>query len=69
MFDAQKYKNQYNKASYYEVKVRLPKEKREIMEALVTTTGKSINRLFIEAVEKTHNVDLTIVESKLKQPE
>ena len=58
-FDAQKYNNEFNKKAYYEVKVRLPKSKKEVMEALTETTGKSINRIFIEAVEKQYGVDLT----------
>lgn len=67
MFDAQKYSNQYNKNNYYEVKVRLPKDKKQTMKELSERTGKSINALFVEAVEKQHGVDLTIVEEKLKQ--
>ena len=67
MSDVQKYRNKFNRENYYEVKVRLPKEKKQVMEELAETTGKSINRIFIEAVEKQHNVDLTIVEEKLKQ--
>lgn len=66
-FDATKYKSEFNKKAYYEVKVRLPKSKKEVMEELIETTGKSINRIFIEAVEKIHHVDLTIQEEKLKQ--
>ena len=66
-FNAQKYKNEFNKQSYHEVRLRIPKSKKEIVDALAETTGKSINRIFIEAVEKQHNVDLTIVEEKLKQ--
>ena len=67
MFDATKYKTQYNKEKYYNAKIKIPKEKKEVLDALVETTGKSINRLFVEAVEKQHNVDLTIVEERLKQ--
>ena len=67
MSDVQKYRNKFNRENYYEVKVRLPKEKKQVMEELAETTGKSINRIFIEAVEKQHNVDLNIVEEKLKQ--
>lgn len=67
MFDSNKYKSSYNAQNYYGIKIRLPKEKRDIIDELTKTTGKSINRIFIEAVEKQHNVDLTIVEEKLKQ--
>ena len=65
MFDSTKYKSNYNAQNYYGIKIRLPKEKRNVIDKLVETTGKSINRIFIEAVEKQHNVDLTIVEEKL----
>lgn len=68
MFNPNQYKNQYNKETYYNVKLRIPKEKKSVVEALAETTGKSINRIFIEAVEKQHHVDLTLVEEKLKQP-
>lgn len=67
MFDANQYKNQYNKDNYYSVKLRIPKEKKELIEALAKSTDKSINRLFIEAVEKQYHIDLTIIEEKLKQ--
>lgn len=67
MFDSNKYKNEYNKSNYHSIKLRLPKEKKAVIDALVETTGKSINRLFIEAVEKQHHVDLTFVEEKLEQ--
>ena len=67
MFDAQQYSNKYNRETYYEVKVRLPKEKKQVMKELSELTGKSINTIFIEAVEKQHNVDLTLVREKLEQ--
>lgn len=59
------YKNEYNKNNYFQVALRIPKEKREVLQMLVETKHKSINRLIIEAIEKQYNVDLTIVESKL----
>ena len=57
--------NEYNKNNYFKVALRIPKEKREVLQMLSETEHKSINRLIIEAVEKHYNVDLTIVESKL----
>ena len=60
-----KYKNEYNKNNYFQVAIRIPKEKKEVIEMLTETKHKSVNRLFIEAVEKQYGVDLTIVESKL----
>ena len=68
MFDPTRYKSEYNSQNYSNLKIRIPKEKKAVIDALVESTGKSINRLFIEAVEKHYKVDLTIVESKLKQP-
>lgn len=59
------YINQYNRNNYIRVGVRIPKEKKEVLDQLLETTGKSINRLFIDAVEKQYNVDLTLVMSKL----
>lgn len=66
-FDSNKYKREFEKEKYAILKVRIPKPKKEILEGLTDTTGKSINRIFVEAVEKVHNVDLTIVESELEQ--
>lgn len=61
----QEYKQKHDKETYYHIRLRIPKEKKEVIEELAETTHKSINRIFIEAVEKQHNVDLTIVEEKL----
>lgn len=66
-FDANKYKRDFNKEKYAEIKIRIPKSKKSELDALVASTGKSANRIFIDAVEKIHNVDLTIVESDLEQ--
>lgn len=68
-FDANQYKKEFNKVKYAEFKIRIPKEKKEEIDHLVRVTGKSTNRLFVEAVEKVHNVDLTLVMSELEQSE
>lgn len=65
--DVQEYRNKYNRETYYQIKVRLPKEKKEIMESLSEKTGKSINRIFIEAVEKVYRVNLTLAEDEIWQ--
>lgn len=59
------YTNKYNRENYFKVALRIPKEKKEVLQMLTETQHKSINRLIIEAIEKTYNVDLTIVESRL----
>lgn len=66
-FDATEYKKKFNRDKYAEFKIRIPKSKKDVLDGLVQTTGKSINRIFVDAVEKMHGVDLTIVESELEQ--
>ena len=60
-FDANKYRRDFEKEKYAVVKVRIPKQKKPVLDELAEATGKSINRIFIDAVEKVHGVDLTIV--------
>ena len=69
MANIQKYKNEFNKNNYKTYSFRIPKEKEEVMKMLSETQHKSINYLIINAIEKQYNVDLTIVESKLKGDE
>ena len=59
------YRSQYEKQNYYIPKIRVYKEKKEIIDAVSLKTGKSINQLFIEAFEKQYNVDLSIPVDKL----
>ena len=66
MADNKNYKNQFEKDSYYKIVLRIPKEKKPVIQMLSETQHKSINYLIINAIEKQYNVDLTIVESKLK---
>lgn len=63
IFDQAEYIRQYKKDHYYQFKVNIPKEKKIILEALSETTHKSINRLFIEAVERQYGVKLTFTEN------
>ena len=64
-FDFNAYKKQYNKDNYTELKIRIPKGKRHIIDDLSERTGKSINRIFIEAVERHYHVNLTFDLDKL----
>lgn len=64
-FNQKEYVNKYLRENYYKPTVRVPKEKKEVIEQVSERTGKSISLLFTEAFEKQYNVDLTIVESKL----
>lgn len=57
------------KDNYYTAKVQVPKEKKEVLQELSKATGKSINRLFIDAIEKQYNVDLTLTDKRMGQSE
>ena len=62
----QEYKNNYERENYYKPTIRIPKEKKAVIDAVSLKLGKSISLLFVEAFERQYKVDLTIVESKLK---
>lgn len=66
MASKQEYKNNYERENYYKPTIRIPKEKKATIDAVVLKQGKSISQLFVEAFERQYKVDLTIVESKLK---
>ncbi len=68
-FNVKEYKAKFEKEKYYKPTIRVPKEKKAIVDDVVLKTGKSLSLLFIEAFEKQYNVDLTIVESKLTDSE
>lgn len=61
------YKKAHDKESYYHIRLRVPKEKKAVVDELIETTGKSINRIFIEAVEKVYRVNLTLAEDEIWQ--
>ena len=61
------YVQSWVKDNYYTAKVQIPKEKKEVLQELAQATGKSINRLFIDAVEKQYHVDLTFTDKRLGQ--
>lgn len=59
--DESKYKktNEYNKDHYFKLAIRIPKSKRDALDELSQKLGKSINSLFIEAVEAQYGIDIT----------
>lgn len=59
------YINKYNRDNYYTITLRVPKEKKEVIDAIVLKTDKSKNQLFIEAFEKQYKTDLSIPVDKL----
>lgn len=56
-----KYKkiNEYNKDHYFKLAIRIPKSKRDELDVLSQKLGKSVNALFIEAVEAQYGIDIT----------
>ena len=55
----QKYLNNYLKENYFKPTIRIPKDKRDVLEQVSKERGKSINQLLIEAFEKQYRVDIS----------
>lgn len=53
------YQNEYNKENYFKVALRIPKEKKEMLQELAKLEKVSVNKLIINAVEKFYGVDLS----------
>lgn len=58
-FDQVAYNNEYNKRAYEEIKIRVPKGKKNLLKEYAKKTGKSVNAIFIESVEAQHGIDLS----------
>lgn len=50
--------NQYNATNYYTITLRLPKDKKDVMETLAKVHDRSINNLIIRALEQTYGISL-----------
>jgi predicted HicB family RNase H-like nuclease len=51
--------NQYNRENYFKVGLRIPKEKKQVLQDLAKANNISINKLIVDAIEKTYGVDLS----------
>ena len=51
--------NTYNAKNYFKVALRIPKEKKEVLQKLADEENTSINKLIINAVEKFYGVKLS----------
>ena len=51
--------NKYNQANYFKVALRIPKDKKGVLEDLAEEFNTSINRVIINAIERHYGVDLT----------
>lgn len=56
--------NEYNKENYFQVALRIPKDKKEVLQALADMEQTSINKLIISAIEKQYGIDLSRKGSK-----
>ena len=50
--------NEYNKENYFQVALRIPKEKKAMLQELADLENTSINKLIINAIEKTYGISL-----------
>ena len=51
--------NKYNQANQFKVALRIPKDKKGVLEDLAEEFNTSINRVIINAIERHYGVDLT----------
>lgn len=51
--------NTYNAENYFKVALRIPKEKKEVLQKLADDENTSINKLIVTAVERFYGVNLT----------
>ena len=58
-FNANKYKAEYGKKNYDEIKFVVPKGKRQEIKDYAKCNGKSVSRLIIDALEKCYMFDFS----------
>lgn len=58
--------NTYNRENYYKVALRIPKDKKEVLQALAKKERRSINQLIILAIEEHYKIDLSATKSDSK---
>ena len=58
------YQNEYNKENYFKVALRIPKEKKEMLQELARLEKTSVNKLIINAIEQFYGVDLSKKDSE-----
>ena len=51
--------NKYNRENYFKVALRIPKDKKEVLQQLADEERMSINKLIINAVERFYGVNLS----------
>ena len=56
--------NEYNQKNYFKVALRIPKENKQMLQDLADAYDVSVNKLIINAIEKTYGIDLSKKDSK-----
>ncbi len=51
--------NQYNRENYFKVALRIPKDKKDVLQALAKKEKISVNKLIINAIEKEYGIKLS----------
>lgn len=51
--------NEYNAANYFKVALRIPKDKKDILQDLAKKEKISVNKLIINAIEKEYGISLS----------
>lgn len=51
--------NEYNAANYFKVALRIPKEKKDVLQQLAKEHNISVNKLIINAIEKEYGINLS----------
>jgi len=58
-FDKYSYINQHKRDNYTRLSILVPKQKGELINNFAKQQGKSVNQLFISAVEAQYGIDLS----------
>lgn len=56
--------NEYNRENYFKVALRIPKDKKDVLQELADAEEMSINKLIIKAIERQYGVNLSRKGSK-----
>ena len=51
--------NAYNQENYFKVALRIPKERKPVLQKLADDEKTSINKLIINAIERFYGIDLS----------
>lgn len=58
-FDENKYKQEFLKENYDEIKLRIPKGNKQTLKQLAQLKNISVNQLITEAIENYYHIDIS----------